>query len=115
MAELKENVIEWYNNESMALVTLNQGRYISRVRKYAKEYPDECEIVARKSRRKYLRAYPVEMDKNIKSQSGSFRRTEKSVCRENAADENGILKWNRSIEIRVHIMLIKGAKNNGIL
>ena len=46
MAELKENVIEWYNNESMALVTLNQGRYISRVRKYAKEYPDECEIVA---------------------------------------------------------------------
>ena len=43
---MKENVIEWYNDSEMVTVTLNQKRYINKVKKYAKQHPDECDIVA---------------------------------------------------------------------
>jgi len=40
-----ENCIEWLKGANTATVTLCQGRYITKVKKLAEKYPDECEIV----------------------------------------------------------------------
>ncbi len=42
---MNENVIEWLNNDSEVTVTLNQRRYISKVKKLQEKYPDEVRIV----------------------------------------------------------------------
>lgn len=41
-----ENVIEWVKNQEKATLTLSQRRTISRVKKLAEKYPEECQIVA---------------------------------------------------------------------
>lgn len=41
-----ENVIEWIKDEKRATLTLSQRRTISRVKKLAVQYPDQCQIVA---------------------------------------------------------------------
>lgn len=46
MAELKENVIEWLNGQDTITVTLNQGRYISKVKRLANKFPDRVHILA---------------------------------------------------------------------
>lgn len=40
-----ENVIEFLRDEKTASVTFCQGRYVSRIKKLATKYPDECQIV----------------------------------------------------------------------
>lgn len=40
-----ENVIEWVRDAKTALVTLTQGRYISRIRQLAADRPNECKII----------------------------------------------------------------------
>lgn len=45
MTDLRENEIEFLNNQKVATVTLSQGRYISKVRRLAGKYPDEVKIV----------------------------------------------------------------------
>ena len=45
MAEnMNENVLEWLKNEPIATVTFSQGKYITKIRKLAKRFPDECQI-----------------------------------------------------------------------
>ena len=45
MAEnMNENVIEFLRNEPVATVTFSQGKYITKIRKLAKRFPDECQI-----------------------------------------------------------------------
>ena len=45
MAEnMHENVLEWIKNEPVATVTFSQGKYITKIRKLAKRFPDECQI-----------------------------------------------------------------------
>ena len=45
MAEnMNENVLEWIKNEPIATVTFSQGKYISKIRKLAERFPDECQI-----------------------------------------------------------------------
>ena len=45
MAEnMNENVLEWIKNEPVATVTFSQGKYITKIRKLAKRFPDECQI-----------------------------------------------------------------------
>ena len=46
MADYRENVIEFYADEKTATVTFTQGRYVSRIKKFAEEKPEECQIVA---------------------------------------------------------------------
>ena len=47
MAEnMNENVIEFLRNSPTATVTFCQGKYITKIRKLAERFPDECEIVA---------------------------------------------------------------------
>lgn len=41
-----ENAIEFIKHSARATVTFSQGRYISRIKKLAEKYPEECEIVA---------------------------------------------------------------------
>lgn len=43
---MNENVIEWLNKDSEVTVTLNQRRYISKVKKLHEKNPDEVRIVA---------------------------------------------------------------------
>lgn len=41
-----ENVIEFTKDSERATVTFSQGRYKARIRKLAKDHPEECQIVA---------------------------------------------------------------------
>ena len=41
-----ENVIEWIKDEKRATLTLSQRRTISRVKKLAAQYPEQCQVVA---------------------------------------------------------------------
>lgn len=43
----QENAIEWLRNNAVATVTFSQGRFISKIEKLAKKFPDEVQIVAR--------------------------------------------------------------------
>ena len=45
MAEnMNENVLAWYKNEPTATVTFSQGKYITKIRKLAEKFPEECQI-----------------------------------------------------------------------
>ena len=40
-----ENVIEWLKNSPTATVTICQQKYITKIKKLAKQYPDEVKII----------------------------------------------------------------------
>lgn len=42
-----ENAIEWVKSNDTATVTFSQGRYITKIERLAKKYPDKVQIVAR--------------------------------------------------------------------
>lgn len=44
--EKGENVIEWFKDEKAATVTLTQRRYITKIKQYAANRPEECKILA---------------------------------------------------------------------
>ena len=44
MEDMRENVIEFLQNEKIATVTFTQGRYITRIKDLAEKKPDECQI-----------------------------------------------------------------------
>lgn len=46
IGDARENAIEFYENEKTATFSFTQGRYISKIKKLAKQYPDECQILA---------------------------------------------------------------------
>ena len=46
MEGYSENVIEWIKDEKRATLTLSQRRTISRVKKLATQYPEQCQVVA---------------------------------------------------------------------
>lgn len=43
-ADFKENVFEWLNGQDIITVTLSQKKFINKVLKLAKEFPDEVTI-----------------------------------------------------------------------
>lgn len=43
---VNENVIEFLRNQETATLTLSQGSFISKVKKLAGKYPNECKIIA---------------------------------------------------------------------
>ena len=59
MAELRENAIEWYNGQDTMLVTLNQGRFINKVKRLAKKFPQRVQIVAENSDGSLLARLPL--------------------------------------------------------
>ena len=54
-----ENVIEWLKDSKTATVTLSQGRYITKIKKLAKQYPDEVEIIRENKDGSLLAHIPV--------------------------------------------------------
>lgn len=44
--EFRENAIEFLRNAEMATVNFSQGRYITKVKRLAEKFPEECKIVA---------------------------------------------------------------------
>lgn len=40
-----ENAIEWLKDAKTALVTLTQGRYITKIKKYTQSNPKECKVL----------------------------------------------------------------------
>jgi len=44
-----ENCIEWLNGDGNAYFTFSQKKYINRVEKLSKKYPEKCVILARNS------------------------------------------------------------------
>jgi hypothetical protein len=54
-----ENNIEFLRDAETATCSFSQGRYISRIRKLAEKYPDECEIVAENKDGSIVAHFPV--------------------------------------------------------
>lgn len=54
-----ENVIEFVRDGSSATVTFCQGRYITKIRKLAAKYPEECRIVAENKNKSIVALVPV--------------------------------------------------------
>ena len=44
MADLRENVVEFYADDKRATGTFTQGRYVSKIKKLAEKYPDGCPV-----------------------------------------------------------------------
>lgn len=42
--DCKENVIEWYNGQDILTITLSQKKFINKIKKLEKEFPDEVRI-----------------------------------------------------------------------
>lgn len=54
-----ENAIEFLRNAEKATATFSQGRYVSKIRKLAEQYPDECSIVAENRDGSIVAHFPV--------------------------------------------------------
>ena len=59
VGDLKENAIEFYRDDERATGSFSQGRYISKIKKLAEEYPDECQIVAVNNDSSIVAHFPV--------------------------------------------------------
>lgn len=47
MAEsMNENIIEFLRNSNTATVSFCQGKYVTKIKKLAERFPNECQIVA---------------------------------------------------------------------
>lgn len=44
--DVQDNAIEFLRNSKIAVVTFSQGKYITKIRKLAKDRPNECKIKA---------------------------------------------------------------------
>ena len=55
----QDNAIEFLRNAKVATVTFCQPRYISKIEKYAKDYPDEVQVVHRNKDSSIVAHVPV--------------------------------------------------------
>ena len=55
----KENVIEWLNGQDTIRVTLSQGKYITKVERLAKKYPDQVSIDVRNNDGSIMATLPL--------------------------------------------------------
>ena len=86
MADYRENVIEFYADDKRATVTFTQGRYVSKIRKLAEQYPDECQIVAENSDNSIVAHIPTRWIKISPLRKGrEFTEEEKKVNAERLA------------------------------
>ena len=54
-----ENAIEWIKNSDTATVTFSQKRYVSKIEKLAKRFPDKVKIIHKNSDGSILAHIPV--------------------------------------------------------
>lgn len=86
MADYRENVIEFYNSDEYALVTLNRGRYISKVLKYAEQFPGECKILAKNTDGSILAKLPAKWVRIAKPKSMELTDEERKELGERLAE-----------------------------
>ena len=55
----QENVLEWLKGAETATVTFSQGKYISKIRKLAEKFPEECKIKAENPDGSIVASIPV--------------------------------------------------------
>ena len=81
---MNENVIEFLRDAKMASVTFCQGRYISKVKKLAEQFPDECQIVHENPDGSILAHLPVKWIKinNPAGNSKEYTEEERQILRE---------------------------------
>ena len=65
---LQENAIEFLRNADRATATFTQGRYITKIKKLAEKYPDECEVVAENKDGSIVAHFPVKWIKINRAQ-----------------------------------------------
>ena len=54
-----ENNIEFLRNQERATCSFTQGRFISKMKKLAEQYPDECQIVGENNDGSIVAHFPV--------------------------------------------------------
>ena len=54
-----ENVVEFLRDSDRATCSFSQGRFISRIKKLAEQYPDECQILAENNDGSITAHFPV--------------------------------------------------------
>lgn len=59
MSNWAENNIEFIRDHERATCSFTQGRFISKIRKLAEKYPDECQIVAENDDGSIVAHFPV--------------------------------------------------------
>ena len=97
MADLRENVIEFYAGDERATVTFSQGRYITRIKKLAKEYPDQCQITAENKDSTIVAHIPVKWLKIYPGGHGrEWTEEEKEEQRKKMAELRADGKLNRN-------------------
>lgn len=81
MADLRENVVEFYADDKRATGTFTQGRYVSKIKKLAEKYPDECQIVAENSDSSIVAHFPVRWIRIQPNKGREFTEEEKDAFR----------------------------------
>lgn len=78
-----ENVMEWIVDQKVGSVTFSQKRYISKLKKYAEEYPDDVEIIAENTDGSITAHVPVSWFKLSPPRKGrEFTEEEKEMAAE---------------------------------
>lgn len=98
---MNENVIEFLKGAETATVTFCQGRYISKIKKLAEKFPDECEIVAESPGSSIMAHIPVKWIKinNASKTNKEYTEEEKQIMRKRLE----IARKNRSKTDKNHL------------
>lgn len=82
-----ENNIEFLRNQTTATCSFTQGRFISKIRKLAEKYPDECQIVCENKDGSIVALFPVKwihISKSERKMTDEQREQAASVLREHS-------------------------------
>lgn len=74
-----ENNIEFLRDAKIATCSFSQGRFISKMKKLAEKYPDECQIVAENKDGSIVAHFPVKWVKISKREGRTLTDEEKKV------------------------------------
>ena len=85
----QENVIEFLKSDRMATVTFTRGRFISKIKKLAEQYPDEVQITAENKDGSIVAHIPVSYI-HISNRKREMSDEEREVYRQRARNNFGI-------------------------
>ena len=85
MLESRENAIEFLYGDKQATATFCSPRHITRVRKLAKDFPDECQIVAENKDSSIVAHFPVKWIRIQRPNEREMTEEQKNAAREQLA------------------------------
>lgn len=93
-----DNCFEWLLNEKTASVTFSQKRYVNKLKRYAKDYPDDVKIIAENSDGSVFAHVPVSWFKFSPPRQGrEMTNEEKSAAAERLRNARSNRK-NKEVE-----------------